>query len=197
MIQSKNIIQHIQAYQHKPLVVARRFSISEDSSISSDFDHHDHDISLKRSVIIPPCRLNLSLDSHQEVKLDKSTTNIAINIEPLHISVGFKHIDFFNIIMSQVTHILAFMTTEQSTTSYYTSTAPAGDSLPPKKGKQSGVSSRKSTRRNTTIKKEHKTSEKIVIASSDKLILDTPKLKKYEVNRKLRGEGRHVTEIKV
>lgn len=111
MIQSKNIIQHIQSFHHKAPDILRRFSLSEDSSISSDFDIQGPDNTLKRSVIILPCRLNLSLDSHTEVKLNKSSTNIALNIEPLHISIGFKHIDFFNIIMSQVTHILEFMTT--------------------------------------------------------------------------------------
>lgn len=56
--------------------------------------------------------MNLSISSHSLFKPERSNNKIDLNIEPLAIQIGFKHIDFFNIVMSQVNNTLSYMSEE-------------------------------------------------------------------------------------
>lgn len=50
--------------------------------------------------MLEPSRLSLSLSSNVNNKINESKTLINIDIEPLAFKIGFKHIDFINIILA-------------------------------------------------------------------------------------------------
>ena len=60
-------------------------------------------------MIIPPTRLSLKIQSHIHFKPEeKSKSEMKIHIDPISIQIGFKHIDFLNIIMMQINNTLSF-----------------------------------------------------------------------------------------
>lgn len=54
------------------------------------------------SQIITPCRLNVTLDGLTKSKELYNKTDIKVSVEPIFLKVGFKDIDFVNVIFVQV-----------------------------------------------------------------------------------------------
>ena len=47
--------------------------------------------------MLTPCRISVSYDFNNKEQEQLFKNNIGINIEPMHLKVGFKDIDFINI----------------------------------------------------------------------------------------------------
>ncbi len=60
------------------------------------------------SNILDPSRINLSLMN--KVGLDENKDQkLNLTIEPLYLRIGFRHVDFANVVMSQVNQTLDYV----------------------------------------------------------------------------------------
>lgn len=54
------------------------------------------------SQLMTPCRLNVTIDGLTKARELYSKNDIKISIEPIYLKVGFKDIDFINVVYVQV-----------------------------------------------------------------------------------------------
>ncbi len=62
------------------------------------------------SNILDPCRIQLKMDSLAQIKGENKDQKLDVMIEPLYLRIGFKHVDFANVVMSQVNETLNYIT---------------------------------------------------------------------------------------
>lgn len=58
--------------------------------------------------MLDPCNITLDLDTVNN-SLATSNSSISVNIEPMNIRIGFKHIDFANVVMAHITGTLEYV----------------------------------------------------------------------------------------
>ena len=61
------------------------------------------------SNILDPCNISLAMNSLSQLKGENKDQKLDVTIEPLYLRIGFKHVDFANVVMSQVTETLDYV----------------------------------------------------------------------------------------